>query len=189
MGDAIDNPMAKDAVSHFVKDGNNDIVSASDSTVIIDKIRIATMHTIAGDPMQNDGAEGDGTDGRNSIDSNSQPDNSLNNNQSPLSDPNVFDSQTDFPPFPSSTSDSGDINDPFGNGSAVKTSIGTDSSEPGDSSVNNNDSNDANDTDPFGGGDNPFATLSNPFSDGTNTTGGDSSDPFGGGNDPFGSMV
>lgn len=52
LGDAIDNVSARNAVRQFVNDENSDIVTAEDSTVIIQKIKIATMHTVAGDPIQ-----------------------------------------------------------------------------------------------------------------------------------------
>ena len=55
LGDAINDPKAKEAVSKFVEDPDNDIVDAENSTVIIQKIKIATMHTVAGDPMGKDG--------------------------------------------------------------------------------------------------------------------------------------
>ncbi len=52
LGDAIHNQSARNAVSQFVNDADRDIVTADDSTVIIQKIRLATMHTVAGDPIQ-----------------------------------------------------------------------------------------------------------------------------------------
>ena len=51
LGDAIHDANAKKAVSKFVEDPDNDIVDAENSTVIIQKIKIATMHTVAGDPI------------------------------------------------------------------------------------------------------------------------------------------
>ena len=51
LGDAINDDAAKKAVSRFVEDPENDIVDAENSTVIIQKIKIATKHTVAGDPM------------------------------------------------------------------------------------------------------------------------------------------
>jgi len=51
IGDAIYNDKAKAAVSKFVNDPDNDIVTAEDSTLIIQKVQLATMHTIAGDPI------------------------------------------------------------------------------------------------------------------------------------------
>ena len=163
LGDAIDNPAARDAVSHFVKDGNNDIVSASDSTVIIDKIRIATMHTIAGDPMQTDSSESN-------INANQN-----NNTGDVLSqaEPNNSDGFPQFPD-PSHVSDSCSSPDvmtpiiPDGADSLLKT---------GDS-LNNS----------FGDGNDPFANLTNPFDDGNDPLGG-GDDPLGGGDDPFGGMI
>lgn len=54
LGDAIYNDAAKQAVSRFVGD-SEDIVGAENSTEIIDRIKIATMHTVAGDPMDKNG--------------------------------------------------------------------------------------------------------------------------------------
>ena len=54
LGDAINNSSARDAVKQFVNDADSDIVTAEDSTVIIQKIKIATIHTVAGNPMQDD---------------------------------------------------------------------------------------------------------------------------------------
>lgn len=54
LGDAIYNDAAKQAVSRFVGD-SEDIVGAENSTEIVDRIKIATMHTVAGDPMDKDG--------------------------------------------------------------------------------------------------------------------------------------
>lgn len=49
LGDAIYDDAAKNAVRTFVEDPENDIVDAEYSTVIIQKIKIATVHTVAGD--------------------------------------------------------------------------------------------------------------------------------------------
>lgn len=51
LGDAISNDSARAAVSRFVSDASTDIVTAEDSTVIMQKINLATMHTVAGNPM------------------------------------------------------------------------------------------------------------------------------------------
>ena len=51
IGDAIYNDSARQAVARFVNNETEDIVAAEDSTMIIQKIQIATMHTIAGEPM------------------------------------------------------------------------------------------------------------------------------------------
>jgi len=51
IGDAIYNDSARRAVARFVNSETDDIVAAEDSTMIIQKIQIATMHTISGEPM------------------------------------------------------------------------------------------------------------------------------------------
>lgn len=59
LGDAIHDEAAKNAVRRFVEDPDNDIVDAENSTVIIQKIKTATMHTIAGDPMDKGNISGE----------------------------------------------------------------------------------------------------------------------------------
>jgi len=54
LGDAINNSSARDAVKQFVNDADSDIVAAEESTDIIRNLKLATMHSIAGDPMQDD---------------------------------------------------------------------------------------------------------------------------------------
>lgn len=171
LGDAIDNPEARDAVSHFVNDGNNDIVSASDSTVIIDKIRIATMHTIAGDPMQSDSSESD-----TNADQNNNTDDNLSHTDPGSIDSTdtsgIFGDQNNsggFPPFPDFAGSSSDILD-----ASFSTVAGSDSDDPIPGI-------DGSSNDPFGSSSDPSANLSNPFGDGN--------DPFGGGDDPFGEMI
>lgn len=176
LGDAIDNPEARDAVSHFVNDGNNDIVSASDSTVIIDKIRIATMHTIAGDPIQSDSSESN-----NSADQNNNTGNDLSqtdpsaigstDNTGIFGDPN---NNIAVPSFPDFVDGSDDSNSPDVMDTASFTGIVSD----GDDSMTGTN---GSSNDPFGGSNDPFANLTNPFGDGN--------DPFGGGDDPFGGMI
>ena len=63
LGDAIHNDKARNAVSRFVEDPDNDIVAADNSTVIMHKIKIATMHTVAGAPIskRNDSRDTDST--------------------------------------------------------------------------------------------------------------------------------
>lgn len=51
LGDAIHDDAAKNAVRRFVEDPDKDIVDAENSTEIIKKIKIATVGTVAGDPM------------------------------------------------------------------------------------------------------------------------------------------
>ncbi len=61
LGDAIYNDAAKKAVSQFVNDADSEIVTAEDSTVIIQKVKIATMHTVAGDPIATMGSSDSGS--------------------------------------------------------------------------------------------------------------------------------
>lgn len=51
IGDAIYNDSARKAVARFVNSEADDIVAAEDSTMIIQKIQIATLHTIQGNPL------------------------------------------------------------------------------------------------------------------------------------------
>ena len=61
LGDAINDDAAKNAVRRFVEDPDNDIVDAEKSIDIIRKIKIATMHTVAGDPMDKGNVGGGNT--------------------------------------------------------------------------------------------------------------------------------
>lgn len=61
MGDALYNDAAKNAVSQFVNDTVNDIVGASDTSKIVNAIKLATMHTVQGDPINKGGDAGTGT--------------------------------------------------------------------------------------------------------------------------------
>lgn len=54
LGDAINNSSARDAVKQFVNDADSDIVAAEESTDIIRNLKLATMHIVAGNPMQDD---------------------------------------------------------------------------------------------------------------------------------------
>ena len=153
LGDAINNSSAKDAVSKFVNDADADIVTAEDSTVIIQKIRIATMHTVAGDPMQDNTSDDDPMTTSN--DNGAVRDNHFDNTSG-------VSSTLDDDPFGgnSSTSD-----DPFGGDYASSSDPFSDDSSGGDPFGNATvdidnpfgDSTDGND--PFGGGDNPFGGL------------------------------
>lgn len=176
LGDAIYNSSARDAVRQFVEDPENEIVAAEDSTVIIQKLKLATMHTVAGTPMPSGGQE----NGDASADINGKQD-----------------------PFGSASID-GD-GDPFGNSSGVGTDgpFGDSSNAGTDDPFGGNG--DAGTDDPFGksgagGMDDPFdkdgsSADGDPF--GAGDAGG-SSDPFDmpdddpprsaadGGDDPFG---
>ena len=59
IGDAIYNDSARKAVAHFVNSEADDIVAAEDSTMIIQKIQVATLHTIQGDPLVDQQGTGD----------------------------------------------------------------------------------------------------------------------------------
>lgn len=54
LGDAINNSSARDAVKQFVNDADSDIVTAEGSKDIIRQLKLATMHIVAGNPMQDD---------------------------------------------------------------------------------------------------------------------------------------
>ncbi|MCR5734739.1 MAG: hypothetical protein K6G22_09065 [Lachnospiraceae bacterium] len=54
MGDAINDPAAKAALSRFVKNPDEEIVSSENSTSIIQKIELLTKHTVAGEPINDD---------------------------------------------------------------------------------------------------------------------------------------
>lgn len=165
LGDAINNSSAKDAVSKFVNDADADIVTAEDSTVIIQKIRIATMHTVAGDPMQDNTSDNDPM--ATSNDNGAVRDNHFDNTSGVSStlddDPFGGNSSSNDDPFGgnSSTSD-----DPFGGDYASSSDPFSDDSLGGD---------------PFG---NATVDIDNPFGDST-----DGNDPFGGGDNPFGGLI
>jgi|GEM_PF-2210261 hypothetical protein len=191
LGDAINNSSARDAVKQFVNDADSDIVTAEDSTVIIQKIKIATMHSmrsVAGNPMRDDSSHaadtpvGGGTS------------NDVNGGKN---DPfGIF--ETDA------------VDDPFGSTSGTATSDDGTDADTGDSTSDNSfDNTDAVTTsknnDPFDetSTDNPFGNdvsddlfgdtgvdTDNPFDD---SNGGDDpfagSDPFVGEDDSFGGLI
>lgn len=169
LGDAINNSSAKDAVSRFVNDADSDIVTAEDSTVIIQKIRIATMHTVAGDPMQDSAADDDRMTTSNDNDAvrdnhfGNTDDNPLGGDSSSNDDPFGGGSLSNDDPFGGSTSTS---DDPLGGDSASSSDPFSDDSSGGD---------------PFG---NVTVDIDNPFGDST-----DDNDPFGGGDNPFGGLI
>ena len=171
LGDAINDDKARDAVSKFVNDPVGDITDADNSTTIIQKINLATMHTVAGDPMKSDTQPaGNGTDKPSEGDNPVEPGKSGG-------DSNPF---GDADPFKSGADDS------FG---GSDTAIGSD---PFGGDAGNSDlfGGSAGGSDPFGGS----AGGSDPFggnADGSDPFGGNAggSDPFGGstgGSDPFG---
>ncbi|MGX8716032.1 MAG: vWA domain-containing protein, partial [Lachnospiraceae bacterium] len=51
IGDAINNPNARIAVEQFVENANEDIVTAEDSSTIVHRLKLATLHTVAGTPV------------------------------------------------------------------------------------------------------------------------------------------
>lgn len=178
LGDAINNSSAKDAVSKFVNDSDADIVTAEDSTVIIQKIRIATMHTVAGDPMQDNAADND----KNPMATSNNND-AVGNNHSDNSDGGALTPNDD--PFGNATTSN---DDPFGGSFASNDDPFGGSSSPNDDPFGGSYS---SNSDPFGdassGGDpfgNATADIDNPFGDLT-----DGADPFGGGDDQFGGLI
>jgi uncharacterized protein YegL len=174
LGDAIHDDRARDAVKKFVEDPDNDIVDAENSTVIIQKIKIATMHTVAGDPMDKGNADED-------VDTPVVKNDPLPTDPDPVdpTDADIpdFPDFPDIPDYPDFPTD-GDIPDfpdsPIDLGT-------TDAQDPNKAKKNPFDNNG-----PFG--DNgPFGTSANaddPFGGSANTD-----DPFGGcanTDDPFG---
>ena len=197
LGDAIHDDAAKNAVRRFVEDPDNDIVDAENSTVIIQKIKIATMHTVAGDPMDKGNVGGGNTtptdstplDTAGSASGTDSPSggNGRNGGDDPFKvDPND--------PFGGSGNNGGD--DPFGGSgnNGGDDPFGGSGNNGGNDPFGGSGNNGGND--PFGGsgnngGDDPFGGSGNnggddPFG---GSTGGN--DPFGGsdGNDPFGGMM
>ena len=168
LGDAINNEDAKRAVERFVENSATDIVDADNSTVIIQKVKLATMHTVAGEPM-------DDVDSGNAA-------------STPFNDPQSAGLAADAPvddPFGAGTAASAPVDDPFGAGGAVNAPSDDPFAVAGDSDPFAG----AADSDPFAtsAGSDPFATSAggDPFG------GAGGSDPFGDldGNDPFGGMA
>ena len=181
LGDAIHDDAAKNAVKRFVEDPDRDIVDAENSTVIIQKIKKATMHTVAGDPMDKGNTSGE-------IDMLSDMITSYK--KGVLSGTDTLTGGDDL--FGGAGSTDGD--DPFGGTLGGDDPFGGVGSTDGDDPFGEAGSTDGDD--PFGGtgstnGDDPFGGIlggDNPFG-GTESTDGD--DPFGGtgsadGDDPFG---
>ena len=179
LGDAINNSSAKDAVRQFVNDPDSDIVNAENSTVIIQKIRIATMHTVAGDPMQ------DGTPCENDVNATTFSDNQSDvvdkkntDNLSMNSNVNLFGDSFGIAGMDPFADTSGNINKNVDAG-ADMVSDNSFSDDPfGDNTTMD---------DPFGG---QSVDSTNPFGDSTDDSNpfGDD-DPFGGGGDPFGGLI
>ena len=167
MGDAIHDNNARDAVRKFVADPDQDIVGAEDSTVIIQKIKIATMHTVAGDPMDKGTA--------NSFNNPPSPSMKADN---PFSD---FDDGTVFTRDPTKPNDDA-------------SSSGNAGGNPFDNDAGTNPFNNGSGTDPFnnGSGTDPFnnGSASDPFNNGSGSdpfNNGSASDPINNGSasDPF----
>lgn len=53
VGDAIYDDAARKAVSGFVEDPDKEIVDAEKSSTIVQKMKLATLHTVAGNPISN----------------------------------------------------------------------------------------------------------------------------------------
>ena len=160
LGDAIYNESAKDVVRQFVNDAQNDIVTAEDSTVIIQKIKLATMHTVAGEPIQ--GADENPFDPKASVyDKSDTADGHLGDTSVDTGNPfGDFIKPDDLYPF----------DEPGGDDSTFG-SAADDSSAAADTQA----------ADPFGGNsvddDNPFGSMD------------DDDNPFGDGGDPFGGLI
>ena len=193
LGDAINDDAAKNAVRRFVEDPDNDIVDAENSTVIIQKIKIATMHTVAGDPMDKGNIGGGNTIPTDSTPSDTVGGSSGTDNPSGGSGNNGGDD-----PFKV------DPDDPFGGTAGGDDPFGGSGTAGGDDPFGGSGNNGGDD--PFGGsgtagGDNPFSGSGTVGGDdsfsgsgnngGDDPFGGSGSNPFGGsdGNDPFGGMM
>lgn len=181
LGDAIHDDAAKNAVKRFVEDPDNDIVEVEKSTVIIQKIKKATLHTVAGNPTDKGNISGGNDTSSDTI----------------LSDKKGDLSETDTPtgggdPFGGAGNISGDV--PF-QVDPKDLFVGTaDGGDPFGGTVDGGDlfsgTGSTGGDDPFGGtrsisGDDPFGETgstseADPFE---GTSGGD--DPFGGSFDPF----
>lgn len=166
MGDAINDNKARDAVRSFVRDPDNDIVGAEDSTNVIQKIRLATMHSVIGDVIDSGDSISD-TPGNTGNTANSGDTNDLSGAM------NYFGGSDD--PFSGA-------GDPFVSDDTFGGTVGGDASSDPLGGTTGGDAS----SDPFGGTTGGDAS-SDPFG---GTTGGDaSSDPFGGpdaSSDPFG---
>ena len=188
LGDAIYNSSARDAVRQFVEDPENEIVAAEDSTVIMQKLNLATMHTVAGTPIPSGGQDSD----------NASAD--FNGKQDPFGSASI-----DGDSGPSGNSSKVGTDDPFGGGSDAGTDDPFGDSSGAGTDDPFGDSGDAGTDDPFGdsgdaGTNDPFGKDGSSKDDdpfGAGGAGGDSApfdmpddDPFrssaDGGNDPFG---
>lgn len=205
LGDAINDDDANNAVRRFVEDPDNDIVDAENSTVIIQKIKIATMHTVAGDPMDKGNVGGGNTspidttasgknDAPSGTDTSTAGTGSTGGDDPFKVEPNdPFGGNTDGDdPFSGNTGGSDpfggntDGDDPFSGNTGGSDPFG--GNTDGDDTFSGSTSGD----DPFGGntgGSNPFGGGT----DGDDSLGGGTcgDDPFGGsdGNNPFGGMM
>ena len=174
LGDAINNSSARDAVRQFVNDADEDIVTAEDSTVIIHNIRIATMHTIAGDPIQDNVSNNDGGATTKSYNNN---DDTVNGNAAdPFGTPAGGDTPDESTPDNAALVNTVSIDDdPFGESSSTNNNPSGESSAPSNEDLSGSAS--SNDGNPFVDLDNPFGRVD------------DGSDPFGNGDDPFGGLI
>ena len=163
MGDAIHDNDARNAVRKFVGDPDQDIVGAEDSTVIIQKIKLATMHTVAGDPMDKGTAK------------------NFNNPPSPAKkadDPFAdFDDSTVFADDPTNpNSNAGSAGDTSGTPFDSNPFSNDSTTDPFNNNAGGAPSDNSSDTDPFNNN-----TGTDPFNNNAGT------DPFGNnsGTDPF----
>ena len=147
LGDAIHDDVARNAVKRFVKDPDKDIVDADNSAVIIQKVKLATMHAVADEPIKGNNNNGNGTS---PSDSNNDKDNPFKN----FDKDDPFGNSGNDDPFGNSGND-----DPFGNS-------GND--DPFGNSGNDDLFGNSGNDDPFGnsGNDDPFGNSGNgdPFS-------------------------
>ena len=182
LGDAINNDSAKSAVRQFVNDADEDIVTAEDSTVIIQRIKIATMHTIAGDPMRdNIPNKGNDFDMSSSVDA-GRDDGTDDSPVGPLIfDDDVVPVTSTLDTDPAKTSDG-----PFGGNSSTDI-------DPDPFPLGNNPVNDANKSSDqvFGDAASTGGAFGNASVDTDNPFGNsiDDNDPFGDGGDPFGGLI
>ncbi len=142
LGDAIHNPAAREAVRQFVNDESGDIVAADDSTMLIEKIKLATMHTLSGEPMGDDQNNGGRTD-----------------QNPPTSNPDPG----PFPPFPGSDPFPNTGNDPFPDTATDADpfpDLGPTICFPTQDDLDDADS---TDDDPFGKDGDPFGAGGDPF--------------------------
>lgn len=115
LGDAISSESAQNAVRQFVKDEKQDIVTADASTYIIQRIQLATMHSVVGNQINENGSDYASTGGADTSSDGSPFGNSRSDGRDPFasggsggSDPFANDGSDGSDPFASSGSDDSD---------------------------------------------------------------------------------